>query len=301
MGPLILSALLGAVALGYTALLAWTRRRRSQERLFGHEAAPEVPVIAQGWLPHWLSLAGYRRPDAPLLFISATIASVTIGGLLAYGIWRTPMIADLVDWAGIIPGGVGDLALPFLYGMPWIIFAIIAYVPLSVVRVSRQRRVRAVENELPVALEMLATLSEAGIGFDAAIVRLTDVHPESTPFLDELRLYQTEILGGVSRVRALRNMKSRLEIGPVTVFVSALVQAEQAGAALTDVLRHQAEDARNQNRQRALIKAEGLPIKLVFPLVICYLPGLFVTTLGPSLLQFAKLAEGFAHARGANR
>jgi tight adherence protein C len=298
MGDLVFSALAGiAVALGYTFFLAWSRRRRGQERLFGDEAEPAVAPIAQSRLGRWLSLAGFRRPDAVYVFVAANMVSLSVGGALAYEISRGEMVASMVEGANLVPGGVGDLALPFLYGMPWIVFAIVALAPLVYVRMSRQKRVRAVENELPVALEMLATLSEAGLGFDAAIARLTGVHPGSTPFLDELRLYQTEILGGVSRIQALRKMKSRLDIPPVTVFVSALVQAEQAGAALTDVLRRQAEDARNQNRQRALIKAEGLPTKLVFPLVICYLPGLFATTLGPSLVQFAKLADAFAHAR----
>ncbi|HZU97963.1 MAG TPA: type II secretion system F family protein [Planctomycetota bacterium] len=300
---LALSALLGlAAAVLYTVALAWTRRRRTQERLFGPDAeAPAAAATAEGRLARWLALAGFRRSDAGLIFLAASAASLGAGGLLAWGIRRSALVAEMAHWANGIPGGVGDLALPILYGMPWIVFAMASLVPLVIVRMARQRRVQAVENELPIVLEMLATLSEAGLGFDAAIVKLIEVHPESTPLLDELRLYQTEILGGVSRIRALRNVRTRLDVGPVTVFVSALVQAEQVGAALTDVLRRQAEDARGRNRQRALIRAEGLPTKLVFPLVICYLPGIFVTTLGPSLVQFAKLADSFARGRGAGR
>jgi pilus assembly protein TadC len=145
---------------------------------------------------------------------------------------------------------------------------------------------------------MLATLSEAGLGFDAAITQLIDAQMAVTPLIEELKLYQTEVLGGVARVQALRHLKQRIDVGQVNVFVSALVQAEQGGAALTEVLRRQAEDARSRNRERALIQAEALPTKLVFPLVICYLPGLFVTTLGPAILQFVKIADTFARTRG---
>jgi tight adherence protein C len=292
-------AFLGLVLLGaiYPLTLWLSRRARTQERLFGAEdpESSRVEEAPPNFLSHWLFLAGYRRRDASLIFIAGSMTLFALGGLVAFGVSRSRLIANLVEGAAAIPGGVGDLALPFLYGLPWIIVAFATLVPAVIVRAARRRRVNAVEGELSVVLEMLATLAEAGLGFDAAIARLIDVHPDSTPLVDEMKLYQTELLGGVSRTQGLRRIKARLDITSVTVFVSALVQAEQAGAALTDVLRRQAEDARNRARQRALIKAEGLPTKLVFPLVICYLPGLFVTTLGPSMLQFIKLADTFSH------
>src|SRR5205807_2156816 len=109
----------------------------------------------------------------------------------------------------------------------------LALAPLLVVRRARRTRVAAIEKELPLALEMLATLSEAGLGFDAAIARLVDAHPGRSPFYDELRLYQTELLSGASRVQALRDLKRRMDVGPVTVFVSSLIQSEEVGSALT--------------------------------------------------------------------
>ncbi len=304
MGPIALAlAALGALGAVFAFLLAWSTRQRSRERLLAFEepGADLATEAAPNFLSRWLFLAGYRGRDATVIFISASLGTLILGGFLSYAVSRSRLVAELVEGAASMPGGVGDLALPFLYGIPWIVLAFAALCPLVVVRSARRRRVRAVEAELATILEMLATLAEAGLGLDAAIARLIDVHDAPTPLLDELRLYQAELLGGTSRIRGLRRLKERLDMSGVTVFVSALVQAEQAGAALTDVLRRQAEDARQRARQRALIKAEGLPTKLVFPLVICYLPGLFVTTLGPSLMQFIKIADAFAQKRGAGR
>jgi tight adherence protein C len=70
------------------------------------------------------------------------------------------------------------------------------------------------------------------------------------------------------------------------------VQAEQVGAGFSTVLRHQADDLRGRRRERAMVMAQALPVKLVFPLVICFLPGIFLTTLGPAFMQFFKMAEG---------
>src|SRR5438105_754972 len=82
----------------------------------------------------------------------------------------------------------------------------------------RWRRVEDVELDLPLTLEMLATLSEAGLGFDAAIARLIDSQPVGRPLAEELGIYQNELLAGVSRVQCLRRLRQRVDVGPVTIF-----------------------------------------------------------------------------------
>ena len=77
----------------------------------------------------------------------------------------------------------------------------------------------------------------------------------------------------------------------MSIFVSALVQAEQVGAGFSNVLRTQADDLRNRRREDANMLAQALPVKLIFPLVICFLPGIFVVTLGPIFMQFIRLAD----------
>jgi len=77
-----------------------------------------------------------------------------------------------------------------------------------------------------------------------------------------------------------------------------LVQAEQVGSGISEVLRRQADDLRNRRRERALALANALPVKLLFPLVICFLPGLFVATLGPTFYQFFQFADAVIQNRG---
>ena len=80
--------------------------------------------------------------------------------------------------------------------------------------------------------------------------------------------------------------------------VSALVQAEQVGMGISGVLRRQANDMRNHRREKANAFAASLPVKRMLPLVICFMPGLFVWTLGPFFLQLFKIADSFIQTRG---
>jgi pilus assembly protein TadC len=181
-----------------------------------------------------------------------------------------------------------------LLAAPWIVFVLCAALPVSIVSSRRRRIVLAVEQDLPITLELLATMSEAGQAFDSALARVLEARKDERPLTRELRTFQLEALAGVSRVRCFRRLSRRLAVASVGIFVSALVQAEQVGAGFSGVLRTQADDLRNRRRERANALAEALPVKLIFPLVICFLPGIFVTTLGPTFMQFLKLAEGMS-------
>jgi tight adherence protein C len=83
----------------------------------------------------------------------------------------------------------------------------------------------------------------------------------------------------------------------VSIFVSAVVQADQLGMGLANVLRTQADDMRSRRRERAVTFSNALPVKRLFPLVICFLPGLFIWTLGPLFLQLFQLADTFVRVR----
>ena len=98
-------------------------------------------------------------------------------------------------------------------------------------------------------------------------------------------------------MESLRRFSARIDLPSVSAFVSALVQAEQLGMGIARVLRQQADDVRSRRRERAIAFANSLPTKRVIPLVICFLPGLFVWTLGPAFVQLFKMAESFIQLR----
>ncbi len=155
---------------------------------------------------------------------------------------------------------------------------------------------QAVEQDLPLALELFATMGDAGLGFDAALAKIVHAQDRHRPLVIEFVNFQLDMLAGMSRLQALRQLARRVEVGSLTSFTSALIQAEQVGASIADTLRHQADDLRQRRREDALLQAQALPVKLVFPLVICFLPGIFISTLAPVIYQMIEVAGGVLRA-----
>lgn len=292
----------GALALCAWLWLRWRRRALLLRRMYAGELelelaadAPEDDPLARNFLARWLYLAGFRSAAAPMLFVLATLGCGALGLLLAVTLESSGLTRQAMAAAGSVPSGVGDLASSVLRAGPWILLGILLFLPWSYVNSTRKRRVREVEQDMPITLELLATMSESGLAFDGALERVVKAQESGRPLFRELRTFQLEVLSGVSRVLCFRRLSQRLEVPSMTIFVSALVQAEQVGAGFANVLRTQADDLRNRRREEANVLASALPVKLIFPLVICFLPGIFVTTLGPIFLQFIHLIEGMSH------
>jgi tight adherence protein C len=246
-----------------------------------------------------LFLAGYRGPLAPVVFVAAELSMVAIGLTLVYAFYRMGPLTYIVRGVEGIPGGIGQMLLPVGYLTPWLVFAFLAALPWLVVQSTRRRRVQEIEQDLSISLELLATLSEAGLGFDAGVAHLFDTELGERPLGRELRSFQSDLLAGRTRVEALRRLARRLEVASATILISALVQAEQMGMGIANVLRRQAEELRSRRREQALAFAMGLSVKRLFPLVICFLPGLFVWTLGPTFAQLFQLADSVLRLRSS--
>lgn len=246
---------------------------------------------AESWLRRWLMLAGYRTPRAPATFLLLQSLAVALGAALSWGINRSGIVSWMTAAVSLIPGSVGEMFSTVAGLAPWILLLLVVSSPIVLIRSRRRQRLAAIEEDLPLALDLFATLAEAGLGFDSALSKIVDSQPAQRPLTQEFTLYQREMLAGVPRAQALRQLARRIDATAVTVFVSALVQAEQIGSSLAETLRHQADDMRDRRRMRALLLAQALPVKLVFPLIICFLPGIFVATLGPALHQMIKIAD----------
>jgi tight adherence protein C len=137
---------------------------------------------------------------------------------------------------------------------------------------------------------MLTVCVEAGLGFDAAIskVALNTQGPLAAEFARALQEMQI----GKSRTEALRAMGARTTVPELRAFTSALVQASELGIATAAVLREQAKEMRTRRRQRAEEKAQKVPVKILFPLVACLFPSLFVIILGPGIITIAHALFG---------
>ncbi len=278
-------------------LLRWMEaNRRSRERLFSGAAgaageARRDLLAQQGFLQRWLFLAGYRGPHAVSLFLASVLLAGALGLTAVYAFYRGPTLELAIGSIEVIPGGIGDMFLPVVYAAPWLLLAILTCIPWLVVRRARRRRVESVEQDLPIALDLLATLSEAGLGFDTGLARILETKLGDHPLAREFRSYQADLLAGRPRIDALRRFARRLEVASISILVSALVQAEQLGTGIAQVLRRQADDLRSRRRERANAFAMTLPVKRMFPLVICFLPGIFVWPLGPAFAQLFQMAN----------
>jgi tight adherence protein C len=148
----------------------------------------------------------------------------------------------------------------------------------------RQTRIRA---ELPDAMDMLTICVEAGLGFDAALAQVA--RNGSGPLAAELARALQEMQIGKSRTEALRSMAGRTTAPELRAFASALVQAGELGISVASVLREQAKEMRLRRRQWAEEQAQKVPVKILFPLIFCLFPALFVVIMGPAAITILHL------------
>ena len=290
---LALLAITAAVAVRFL-LGAFARRRATQlvDASVDFEAFG-LPLDAEeeGWLERWLARAGFRDPSAPMLFIAATAGFAAIGLALIFALNRSGVLRGIHESLLTITGGLGEAFAVVAEWAPWIIMAVLVSMPLLVVRAARRNRVETIEQDLAPALELLATLAQAGLGFDAAMSRIQETETGQRPLSREFQIYQRDILGGISRLESLRRLARRIDVTSVSIFVSALIQAEQVGTSLSETLRIQADDLRDRRKLNALVRAQALPVKLAFPLMACFLPGIYFSTLGPVLSQLVDVVD----------
>jgi tight adherence protein C len=139
---------------------------------------------------------------------------------------------------------------------------------------------------IPDTLDLLTISVRAGLGFDAALAKVVEKLPG--PLSDEFRRALAEVRVGKTRRDALRDMVPRTNVQPLSNFIGAIIQAEQLGVSISKVLQVQSEQLRIERRQRAEEQAARAPIKMLFPLVGCIFPSLFIVILGPAIISIVK-------------
>ncbi|MBN2848224.1 MAG: type II secretion system F family protein, partial [Coriobacteriia bacterium] len=148
------------------------------------------------------------------------------------------------------------------------------------------RRQHQLRIELPDMLDMLTISVEAGLGFDQAIAKI--VRMSHGPLAHEFARMLQEIQAGSSRGDALKRVTGRTDVPELNTFATAVVQAEQLGIPIANVLRVQSKEMRLTRRQRAEEQAQKTPVKIVFPLVLCILPATLIVILGPAVVSIAR-------------
>lgn len=261
---------------------ALARKRRSEQReqiqellervgtrLRGQGMAAEV---TRGFLLH----AGYRHPNAVAIYAGMRLALAAV--FAAGAVVLFPFL------------GMGPLAIIFAA----VYMGAMGYMfPLIIVRSRVRRRQKEITMALPDTLDLLVVCVEAGLGLNQAFVRVADeIQQLSGLTAEEFHLLNLEIRAGTPRDEALRNLFERTGVDDIRGLTMMLIQADRFGTSIANALRVQSETLRDKRKQRAEEAAAKTTIKIIFPLVICILPALFVVLIGPGMLQIVEAFRG---------
>ena len=289
----LLAFVFGTALVGGAALLLMPRRtaaieRRLQELAIGRDLdAPEKPRLQaliglfkrvgekapkspkeMGTLRLRLVQSGYRRDEALTIFFGVRVLfAIALFLVFSSGVLARPNI--LFALGGL---GVG-------YLLPGMALARLA-----------KRRAHRIRLALADALDLLVVSVEAGLGLDQALSRvgaeLAFAYPELS---DELKLINLELRAGKPRSEALRNLADRTGVDDLSALVTMLIQTDKFGTSVAQSLRVYSETLRTKRRQRAEEAAAKTGVKMVFPLVFCIFPSIWVVTIGPAAIKFVTV------------
>jgi tight adherence protein C len=201
--------------------------------------------------------------------------------------------------------GIGMIGLPILYlalfalrgglGIPQVVVAAFlayagSYLPKRWVNGRGEGRRKAMERALPDALDLIVVSMEAGLALDGAIAKV--VEKTRGPLKEELQKMLQEIQLGKPRRDAMRQLGQRTKVKDLMTLVNAVVQADQMGVSMAQVMRTQADEARLKRRQRAEERAHQAAVKMLFPLVFFILPAVMIVTTGPAALTIYRQMSG---------
>jgi len=212
--------------------------------------------------------AGYHSLEAALVFAIAELTLPVVFGGAAFLLmaWPQNVLVALV-------GGVAGFLVP----------------SMVLGRLIEQRN-EAITNGLPDVLDLLIVCLEAGSALDQAIVKASDELALAYPAIgEEFKMLSTETRAGKPRMEAFRNLEARTKNEDIRSLVAMLIQTDRFGTSISQALRTFAEVARTKRRQRAEERAAKIGVKMVFPLVLCLFPALYVVLLGPAVVQMVDV------------
>jgi tight adherence protein C len=204
--------------------------------------------------------------------------------------WDVNRVISVKVLAGAVGGLLGFVLSVVLGGSVPVILGVTIGVgllgffgpDLAIYQIAYNRR-EQIRKDLPDALDLLTITVEAGLAFDAAMTQVA--RNTDGPLAEEFYRVLQEIQLGKARGEALQTMAERVDIDELNSFVSAVTQADSLGIPIAQVLRVQAKEMRLKRSQRAEEAAMKVPVKILFPLIFCILPALFVVVMGPGAIQ----------------
>lgn len=209
------------------------------------------------------------------------------------GIWKVRTVVGLWFFSMVFCGLLGFYytaknPMDTIQGLcvVWGSFLFGALLPFGVFNHIIKKRQDLIIRQLPDVLDLLSISVQAGLSLDGAMRKV--VERMEGPLIDEFRRMLRDTRMGMTRRRSMQLMAKRCDVQDVYLFVMSVVQSERLGASMSDTLVIQADNMRDLRRQRARTQAMKAPVKMVFPLVFCIFPAIFVVVLLPSLLSLKQ-------------
>jgi tight adherence protein C len=256
---------------------------RDQEMLAPISERLFAPALAGfGQITQRFAPQNYRERVARKLVLSGNPKNLNVDQVL---VWKLFGIVSIFLWLPLVVVG---LKLGGLFALAIIAFLWFGSFMLPDVQLSRaiEQRQHDIAVQLPDILDLLVISVEAGLGFEQALERTSTAVPG--PLSDEFRRMLRETRFGATRADALRAMDERTDVQELRTFILAMLQADTFGISISRLLRSQADEMRVRRRLRAQQLAAKAPIKMLFPLVFCIFPSIFVVILGPAMISISN-------------
>lgn len=244
-------------------------------RKMGELAVRFTPQNAINSINRKLELAGSpANVDATMILAAQAVCAVIFGGLvvLVFTVGATKWPFGRVILFAFLFGGLG-----YMFPQLWLSSKI-------------SRRQKEIRKAMPDALDLLTICVEAGLGFDAAMSKVSEKWESQLSFAFARAIQEIQL--GKVRREALRDMAERIGIPEMTSFVAAVIQSEQLGVSLAKVLRIQSDQMRVKRRQRAEEEAHKAPLKMLIPMALLIFPSLMIVLLTPAALRLFQSALG---------
>jgi len=244
-------------------------------RKMGELAVRFTPQNAINSINRKLELAGSpANVDATMILAAQAVCAIIFGGLvvLVFTVGATKWPLGRVILFAFLFGGLG-----YMFPQLWLSSKI-------------SRRQKEIRKAMPDALDLLTICVEAGLGFDAAMSKVSEKWESQLSFAFARAIQEIQL--GKVRREALRDMAERIGIPEMTSFVAAVIQSEQLGVSLAKVLRIQSDQMRVKRRQRAEEEAHKAPLKMLIPMALLIFPSLMIVLLTPAALRLFQSALG---------
>jgi tight adherence protein C len=299
-----------ATAIGSIGLYLWLEARKETlpqrfKDIVGEEAgAPRSRMVASAgeWLGKFWKrfaakapteielvemLSGKELTGGRLLLNQAGIRSAGASQIYLGIRWALPVVLVVL---AVVYGKVAGITSKSIFLMVLVGGIAGFLLPDFVLRWKIRKRQEEITDSLPDGLDLLVVCVEAGLGLNAAFVKITEEFKLSSPALsEEFDIVNREMVAGKPRQEALRALTERTGVEDVKSLVAMLIQTEKLGTSLAQSLRVHSDSLRTRRRQKAEERAAKTTIKLVFPLVFLLFPSMFIVILGPGVLKLIEV------------